>query len=838
MTDLNFRLVLELVDKASASVRKVMDAEKAMADASQAANAAALQSSAKTEAALKSQANAAKSVASAHKTIEASARASGAASVASANRMTQAMQHAAQALSRVKGASGAMLKAGALAGKEFARGVGDAVKAEVPRMIGGALHNAWSRATGFQFMSGPGALRANAGAAATGLMGWVGNTVLSNAQTAGEARERLRADLGEAGARRAVAAADAAMVRTPFQRDDVRASLPDLVGAGVDPASERFRTIADAAAGSGQTMAQAAAAYRAARGGDLAALGTFGIGVKTGDDGSSTLSYQANGAATNIVVNASNQADLQAKIDAALNARFAGGADRKSMSIDGMLNKASNAWSMFAGKVMDAGPMDYIREKLGAALKAFDDMATNGKLDELARTVGVTIKEAFIEADAKIRQAWTALQGFGDKIMPLIDGLGGLATAFKVLTGVAVVGWVSGIISPFFMLASVLGAMSATAIGVSAAIVAIAAGAYLVSANWDKIGPALERAWIGVKTAVSDAWEAIKTAVSDGLSTIKNSLSSAWESVKASAKAAWSGLSEAVTSGLNAAIDAMREWGGKALKAMQAAFNPVVDWVKGKAEALGEVWDGVKGGASKIAAAVGIGDSAPAPQTPAQQIADAGKASAAIALLDELQSKLPGAAAAVASFDLVGPVAAAVEAARGAIAGVSFHAEGVAMMQTLAAGIRAGASTATAAVASVAQQMRDYLPHSPAKVGPLSDLDEVRFSETLASAIRPGPAVEAVKAVAVGMAGAVTAPRIGVLANMSNGDAAPAVATAGAGGRGGDVHVAFAPNIAIAEGKERDGAFVVGLLRQHAYELAEIIRGQDRQRDRLSYGDA
>lgn len=98
----------------------------------------------------------------------------------------------------------------------------------------------------------------------------------------------------------------------------------------------------------------------------------------------------------------------------------------------------------------------------------------------------------------------------------------------------------------------------------------------------------------------------------------------------------------------------------------------------------------------------------------------------------------------------------AINGAKRFLEKTSFESHGVALMRTFAIGIRNGANEAIAATREVVGEIRDYLPHSPAKRGPLSDLNKVRFSETLATAIKPGPAVRATERVVAGMRGVLS----------------------------------------------------------------------------------
>ncbi len=208
----------------------------------------------------------------------------------------------------------------------------------------------------------------------------------------------------------------------------------------------------------------------------------------------------------------------------------------------------------------------------------------------------------------------------------------------------------------------------------------------------------------------------------------------------------------------------------------------------------------------------------------------------------------------------------AVRAARSIVAQASFHNEGVSLMATLAAGIRAGAAQAVEAVRETVQTMRDHLPHSPAKVGPLSDLHRVRFAETLAEAVRPAPAIEAVRRMTAGMAAALAGATLALPAAAAqlpsvspiNLPAIPTVSVSmpqvgitspdggGAGGAGGQVDggtridINFSPNITMPGGAAGgDGAQsrdqMRELLRSMSYELAQLLEDEMKRRNRTEY---
>jgi len=157
----------------------------------------------------------------------------------------------------------------------------------------------------------------------------------------------------------------------------------------------------------------------------------------------------------------------------------------------------------------------------------------------------------------------------------------------------------------------------------------------------------------------------------------------------------------------------------------------------------------------------------------------------------------------------------AIKAASEIVSRATFESHGMALMKTFAKGIRNGAREAVAATKDVVGQIRDYLPHNPAKVGPLSDLDRVRFSETLAAAMRPLPAIRAAGKVAAGV-------RQVLNGSLSMGLSQPLSASVAASGSGGSmVSLNFSPVINI-EGKG-DRATIEGVMRDVMAELKKQL---------------
>jgi len=115
--------------------------------------------------------------------------------------------------------------------------------------------------------------------------------------------------------------------------------------------------------------------------------------------------------------------------------------------------------------------------------------------------------------------------------------------------------------------------------------------------------------------------------------------------------------------------------------------------------------------------------------------------------------------------------------------GFSLIDAGSNILNTLTQGILNAANGPIEAIKGVVQRIRNHLPFSPAKEGPLRDLHRVKLVETMASAVRPAPLVAAMRGATAAALTAVTATPMPQLAPI------PAYATsrdmAPVGGGGG-----------------------------------------------------
>ena len=135
----------------------------------------------------------------------------------------------------------------------------------------------------------------------------------------------------------------------------------------------------------------------------------------------------------------------------------------------------------------------------------------------------------------------------------------------------------------------------------------------------------------------------------------------------------------------------------------------------------------------------------------------------------------------------------------------------------LAEGIMSGLAKVKNCIVKVAQVIRDHLPHSPAKTGPLKDLNKVKIVETIASTIKPMPLKNAMTK---------------TLSFMTNGTLNVNKGKIGTSS-GTSFVVQYNPTITIS-GTESKEEFVK-LLKRHKDEVVNIMKREFERKERLAY---
>ena len=137
----------------------------------------------------------------------------------------------------------------------------------------------------------------------------------------------------------------------------------------------------------------------------------------------------------------------------------------------------------------------------------------------------------------------------------------------------------------------------------------------------------------------------------------------------------------------------------------------------------------------------------------------------------------------------------------------------------IANGIMSGIGKITNAIKAVTQTIRDHLPHSPAKVGPLKDLNKVKIVETIASTIKPAPLTFAME------------KTLGVFHNgfkTNNPNYSTSNKTTSA-----PVSIHYNPIITLSGNQTKED--FAQLLNQHKDEILRIFKQENERRLRMAY---
>lgn len=122
-----------------------------------------------------------------------------------------------------------------------------------------------------------------------------------------------------------------------------------------------------------------------------------------------------------------------------------------------------------------------------------------------------------------------------------------------------------------------------------------------------------------------------------------------------------------------------------------------------------------------------------------------------------------------------------------------------------------------AAIGKHTQIIRDHLPHSPAKMGPLKDLHKVKIAETIAATIKPLPILTA-------MNKALSLSSKGIKGNVSRGNS-----------MGGSTIINYNPNISIDNASPSAKEDFAQMLKKHKEDILRIVQAEKQRQLRLAY---
>ena len=121
------------------------------------------------------------------------------------------------------------------------------------------------------------------------------------------------------------------------------------------------------------------------------------------------------------------------------------------------------------------------------------------------------------------------------------------------------------------------------------------------------------------------------------------------------------------------------------------------------------------------------------------------------------------------------------------------------------------------AISKHAQIIRDHLPHSPAKIGPLKDLHKIKLIETIAATIKPAPLMSAMNK---------------ALSFKSN---PKSMTSSRQGNSGAGISINYSPTVNISGASQQEKEEFLIMLKQHKDEILRIVKAEKQRNVRLAY---
>ena len=265
-------------------------------------------------------------------------------------------------------------------------------------------------------------------------------------------------------------------VKTPFELEQVTDAFVKLRSDGMDPTRGLLRTLGDASAAAGKPLMRAVEAMTGAVSGDNEGLAEFGIEARAAEGGKVRYEVEVGGETKIAEAMAADGAQIRQVLSGILDIqyrmrpavahpssakKFGGAMAKESKTFMGMLGNLADQWARFRNLVIASGLFDFLKGRLGALLDTLDRMAADGSLQRIAEQVGTRAVAAFRAAEEAIEQLWPWVERIGEALSWAAGKLGGWGNLVLTLGGLYLA-------MPFIGMANSLGGVakqSAEALG-------------------------------------------------------------------------------------------------------------------------------------------------------------------------------------------------------------------------------------------------------------------------------------------------------------------------------------------------------------------------------------
>lgn len=376
--------------------------------------------------------------------------------------------------------------------------------------------------------------------------------------------------------------------KTPYQLDQVTEAYVKLRAYGMNPTNGLLRTLGDTSAGMSKDIMSAVEAIADAVTGENERLKEFGINANTKGNVVTYNYTDKKGVQQKLSVVKGDRDAIQAALRKIWDEKFSGGMDRQSKTLIGIWSNLLDMYSKFQVMVMDSGPMQALKKRLGSILNTLNNLADSGELQLWAELIGEKITLAIDKAWQLAQTVGRVVQGISQWANTIANAVGGWQNLATILVGIKLAGLVSGALqaaTAFGALLPIIRGLGTAILFVGRAlllnpigltIAAIGTAAFLIWKNWDTVKAALSASWQWLQQKAIRITQTVKNAFLNF--TPVGQIIQHWDSIKA-------GISNTLN-WVGSLPAKMTDYGRRIIEGLGAGIDEKIQWVKDKIHGL------------------------------------------------------------------------------------------------------------------------------------------------------------------------------------------------------------------------------------------------------------
>lgn len=214
-----------------------------------------------------------------------------------------------------------------------------------------------------------------------------------------------------------------------------------------------------------------------------------------------------------------------------------------------------------------------------------------------------------------------------------------------------------------------------------------------ISSVWNAIRSTITSVLNGIRSVISSVWNAIRSVITSVLNGIRSVVTSVWNGIRSVITGVVNGIRSVVSSVFNA---------------IRSVISSIMNGIR---SVITSVWNGIRSTISSVVNSI---------------------RSTISSIFNSLRGIVTGAMSGVRNA-----VSNGIKGALRAVTsmGSAFKNAGSKIVSMIADGIKGAASKVTGAAKNLMGKVRDFLPFSPAKEGPLTDIDKLNFGGPIEGSI-------------------------------------------------------------------------------------------------------